>query len=269
MLPSFHRINLLTSNHLKENVRWYTIMSLIYLGVSTLLLIAALRMDDAQVKQSLYMGIFTTLPILAGAVLATLPFRELRQRTMVIQNLLLPVSAGDRLVSAIIVSGFFGGLLLMVLFFMANLLACTSINLFGAPAEYLAIGTLPQDLYISGFTGTIVLNLILGLLSTQAFFLFGAARFREHSAALSFLIFFGYILIIAIANGLVSYYHFKEISFEISERMDLVNHTFSQTEITRRALLLTGVKWFSGLSMGLWWAATYYTLKEKEVKNNQ
>lgn len=265
---SINRINLLTINHLKENSRWYIIMSLIYLGVCTFLLIGALQIDNPQVKQALYMGVFSTLPILVGAALATLPFREYRQRTMIIQNMLLPVSPADRLVSAILVSGLLGGLLLMVLFFTANLLACLCINLFVTPPEYLTVASIPKEIYINGFTGTIVLNLVLGLLSTQAFFLFGAARFREHSAALSFLIFFGYILIIAIVNGLISYYQFKEIAFEISERMKLVNYTFSQTEITRLTLSLTGIKWFNSVIMGFWWVATYYTLKEKEVKNN-
>lgn len=265
---------MLSNVHFAENYRWYLMFFLILTGVLILLLLPIYRWYDNDSVKQLMSVVFNGSLYAGGAVLASFQFRPLRRKQELIQTLLLPVRASERIVSAILISF----LIYIVLFFIAYMLA-NLISGIGAAAFMIKsnMGMKPSWLILHQFlpevlSGKMILYNNISLLSVQAFFLFGAVRFRENSFGYSLLILFSYLIVLGVTNALLGAYYLTDIMHEQTLKLNAVNLSIEMltdfnSQIYQFSNSFMNVKLITIIGTALWWMASYHTLKEKEVRN--
>jgi len=250
-----NRFGRLFIKHTIEHYKSYLMSVLVLFGVMLLGGSFIVYMLNAPMDIGMQTALFTGILLLAGTIFTSTVFADLGDRKKAIVWLTLPASHFEKY----LVVWLYSFLILIVIYtscFYTVLLFLTTIKHF--PNRHAEI----LDLFYRG--GGLQVFLVYAFLHSIAFY--GAICFEKlHFIKTAFIFFIGIALLIIINHliqyGMLGRGAMMDIPFGAAHFMENNKEREINLTVDRQGYLLTLI----GMLAGIFWVATYYRLKEKQV----
>ena len=195
---------------------------------------------------------------LGGAIFASMTFAELSQRTTGIYWLSVPATHGEKLVCGILFSQLFFNIVVLALFFVLQPIA-------------IAMAKSPEPMhfhtaYARSEFALVIWNITTGYVAMQALFILGSVYFQRFSfvktvvATVLVALVFGAFMNYVVSPIMPDHMNMRGFS-EVHIYEQGVDHIYSLPGWSS-----VGIRYvFQYIWVPIFWAATYFRLKEKEL----
>jgi hypothetical protein len=275
---SFIRTGRLILKNLIENKKTTLIFPVVLFGVLfVLLLIPYSRRicgDSYEQSTSFQKLIFLYAIMFASAAYASFQFKDIRRNPGNIQYLMLPSTSGEKFASGLFLSIPVFFIAFILIFFLANFLSCTVCG-FGKIAtdgffhpSYKNLMSFKILFFDPASEVPFGIMALLSFLTIQSYFLFGAVKFKEIPFAYTMLCYtiFGFLngiidifLAVKWLNPMEDYFNHLAIG-NPGVNINMVPKMFDYIIINPLMIVFSTVIFIG------FWSATYFAIKEKQVK---
>jgi hypothetical protein len=254
---SFTRLGLLIRKQWADHSRFYVLATAAIFGLMALAFYTWSITNDTDVAHTyifLVVGLF-----LGGSIFASMIFADLSQRTTGIYWLSVPATHAEKLICAILYSQVFFNAVVLVIFFLLRSVTLSVIHL--SPHMFFRNSAARESFSL------MVMNVAFGYFSLQSLFLLGSVYFQRFSFIKTVV---SGVLVILLFFLFIRYFVMPvlpvQVSVESLTRIQVQEEGGVWATYSLPGWVSSTLRYASQyIWMPVFWAATYFRLKEKEL----
>jgi hypothetical protein len=256
---SFTRLGLLIKKQWADHSRLYALAVAAIVGLMAIAFFLWTLPDGNREVMGTYIILLVTL-FLGGSIFASMMFADLSQRTTGIYWLSVPATHAEKMVCAILYSQVFFNAVVLIIFFILQPIALSLVKM--NPHIQFHSG-LARDEFRS-----VVINIAVGYCAMQALFLLGSVYFQRFSFIKTVV---ATLLVAFVFFHFLRYVIWPIIPHNLNMHKGLTDFEVQDDKGFRAMYSLpqwvgTSLKYaFQYIWVPVFWAATYFRLKEKEL----